>query len=339
MAYKLRDFFWIVLLPVSWVYSAVASWVIRLKSSQEEFSVPVISIGNLSSGGTGKTPLVIEVAQHFSKLNPAILSRGYKSQSSRRGAHVDLRNPKGPELFGDEPWMMAQLTGKDVYVGANRKALFSRFQMAQKHGLVILDDGYQHTQMNRSLNILVVSGEQGPSDAHVIPLGNLREPLSAMRRAHGVVITTGQSQSNSVQEWLSLAQQLAPNTPCFIAQRVFDGPIDENECPVKLESYDWGGFSGIGNSERFVKDVKAWGATRYFITFSDHHAYTREDIRQIVNAGKQSGVTAYLTTAKDFYKVAEFFKELQEPMFMARSHYELPKEFWHWIDQGVSPTC
>lgn len=235
--------------------------------------------------------------------------------------------------------MMAQLTGKDVYVGANRKALFSRFQMAQRHGLVILDDGYQHTQMGRSLNILVVSGEQGPSDAHVIPLGNLREPLSAMRRADGVIITTALPQSAPVQAWLSLSQQLAPNTPCSIAQRIFDGPIDENECPVKVERYCWGGFSGIGNSERFVKDVKAWGATRYFKTFSDHHSYTREDIRQMVHAGKQSGVTAYLTTAKDFYKVAEFFKELQEPMFMARSHYELPKEFWHWMDQGVSPAC
>ena len=339
MVNKLRDFFWIVLLPVSWVHSAVASWMIRLKSCQEQLSVPVISVGNLSSGGTGKTPLVIEVAQHFSKLNPAILSRGYKSQSSRRGAQVDVRNPKGPELFGDEPWMMAQLTGKEVYVGANRKALFSKFQMELKHGLVILDDGYQHTQMGRSINILVISGEQGPGDAHVIPLGNLREPLSAVRRAHAVVITTAHPQSDFVQEWLSFAQQLVPNTSCFIAQRIFDGPIDENECAVKLESYQWGGFSGIGNSERFENDLRTWGAPRYFKAFSDHHSYTREDIRQMVTSGKQRGVTAYLTTAKDFYKVAGFFKELQEPIFMARSHYELPKEFWHWMDQGVSPAC
>lgn len=199
MLQTIRDFLWVVLLPISWAYSVAVQLSFRFKKAQSP-QIPTISVGNLHSGGTGKTPLVIQIADHFSSKKPAILSRGYRAKLSSRGAKVDLGVNNGPALFGDEPWMMAQKAVASVYIGANRRQVLKSYQIEENHQLLILDDGFQHRQLNRGIDLVVIPGDEDPISSACLPAGTLREPLSSLKRASLVVITCSDSQAPQVEK-------------------------------------------------------------------------------------------------------------------------------------------
>lgn len=248
---------------------------------------PVISIGNLSVGGTGKTPLVICLAKLLQRegLHPDVLSRGY----GRSSTTVERVDSAGSAVrFGDEPLLIAQATAVPVYVGANR---YEAGQLAEREGgqgVHLLDDGFQHRQLTRNLDIVLVHR----TDLHqrLLPAGRLREPLSSLRRADVVVLrqedaqleSTFRAYVNSECRFWRVRRTLALETPveravafCAIAwpREFFDGLI----------------AAGVGIAER--------------ISFRDHHRYNLADIERLVKLGRRAGCDAFVITAKDEVKL------------------------------------
>ena len=249
---------------------------------------PVISIGNLSVGGAGKTPLVICLADLLQRegLHPDVLSRGY-GRSSHAIERVDSAGKA--ERFGDEPLLIAGATGVPVYVGASRH---EAGQQAERElaspGIHLLDDGFQHRQLARNLDIVVM--HRSDLQQRLLPAGRLREPLSSLRRADVIVLRQedGELESmlgsyvNSECRFWCVRRTLALKTPlkravafCAIARpsEFFDGLI----------------AAGMGIVER--------------ISFPDHHRYRAADIERLAKIGRRAGCDAFVVTAKDEVKL------------------------------------
>lgn len=323
----LNDILWLFLLPLSWIYGILSHFFILRKKSKK-LSIPVISVGNLDSGGTGKTPLVIELARELEKYRPAIVSRGYRGKLSRQGALCDPRSAEGPLFYGDEPWMMSQQTRAQVYVGARRLHTIANFGIESNHGVVILDDGFQHRQIFRDADILLIPGETDPWSTACIPLGRLREPLVAARRASCVVITCSSAKEKNVSQWLSFLSRLAPQLPVFVAERT-----------VYLERASkgtFGAFCGIAHPERLESDLAQLGQVKLFKAFSDHHRYRKEDVMSLIGVAKELGLTELITTQKDYGKVSRWFEDFSFPLGLAVVRYQFPKEFIQLIESKVA---
>jgi tetraacyldisaccharide 4'-kinase len=238
---------------------------------------PVVSVGNLAAGGTGKTPFVILLgallAQRGIKMD--VLSRGY----GRRTRGVALVDPEGSAAeFGDEPLLIARRLGVPVVVGEDR---FAAGLFAEKHlgpQLHLLDDGFQHRRLYRDFNIVLLAG--GDASDQLLPVGRLREPLKALRRADAIVIEDDGSFPVEAESKLGWTIRRGVELP------------DPPPHPVV--------FCGIARSERFIEQLRAQGvvaaATR---SFRDHHAYSEGDVRSLVALKEQSGSDGFVTTEKD----------------------------------------
>jgi tetraacyldisaccharide 4'-kinase len=254
--------------------------------------LPVISIGNLSTGGTGKTPLAIRLAQALMArgIGVDVLSRGY-GRRSRSAKRVD---PAGStEEYGDEPLLIARLAGVPVFVAPERcdAGLLAETGMkAQGTHVHILDDGFQHRQLHRDVDILLVSREE-LSD-RLLPGGNLREPLSAMQRASVVAIPANDPALESDLRERGL------RAPIWRLHRRMEIPPLEG--PVL-------GFCGIARPAQFF-----WGLEAASVSlvgrraFPDHHRYSQADFNLLNAQARAAGAEALVTTEKDAVRLREF---------------------------------
>jgi len=267
---------------------------------------PVVSVGNLRVGGSGKTPFTIVLGELLQsrKIPFDILSRGY----GRSTTTIKLVDEKGSAAdFGDEPLLMARKLGVPVIVGGNRYAvgrfaedLFQELRPAHAGTwLHILDDGFQHRQLHRDFDIVIVT----PSDAsdNLLPAGRLREPLSSLRRANAVVLTEGASLEG---EQLPIEKQ-----HIWRVTRKFE--IDVTGVPTRPVA-----ICGIARPERFFNDLRAAGIEIAGETiFPDHHAYTGSDVRNLLQLREQKQAGGFVTTEKDAINLArnspEILKALQ----------------------------
>lgn len=278
----------------------------------ERLGRPVISVGNIEAGGTGKTPLVIWLAALLQRagLRPAIISRGYKGAASGAvnvvsdGARVLLPASEA----GDEPHLMARLLpGVPVLTGRRRsepaRAALERFG-AQ---VVLLDDGFQHLSLARDLD-LVVLGESFRPGARLLPRGLLREPLSALSRAHALVVA-----SQGAREAARLLSQHFPGKACLAARHE----------PVGLREVSGGrkalcrelagrpvvGFCAIGAPERFRRTLERLGAQVVgFHAFPDHHRFRPQELEAL--GVLAAGTGAWLvTTEKDAVRLEGIMQE------------------------------
>jgi len=332
-----RDFFWIILVPLTWFYSFAVATSVRFKK-KEKFNVPVISVGNLHLGGTGKTPLVMVLADYFSGKLVAVVSRGYKGKASRIGSKVDLTHPKGALWFGDEPWMIAQQCSADVFVGANRTKNFKKHQIEKNYQISILDDGYQHTQIARDVNILVLPGEENPWELNPLPLGTLRESVTQSARATHVVIIGGES-IEFFKNWKLLIEQFNPRAEVFFATRKTQQIIQKTGKLIETNAVRWGAFCGIAHPQRLQKDLSQKMELVFFKVFTDHYSYPKGTGRSIIDQARNQGVSALITTYKDYYKVREEFETLQFPLFVAHLDYQLGPDFWNSIEKATGTKC
>lgn len=249
---------------------------------------PVISVGNLTAGGTGKTPLVIELARQFRDLGyrPVILSRGYRRSS--RGIVIVGRGD-GPEVdqkqSGDEPQLMAiRLPGVAVVVGGDRYRAGRRAEAEGLGNLFILDDGFQHRRLHRDVDIVTIDPIEWAGDDRLLPEGRWREPRSAIQRAHAACI---QVVPGSRTTDLGL--------PAFEIETVVDGIGHNGQIlPVsELANTPVTAFAGIAKPERFFDLLESLGITiADKVVFRDHHRFTSSDIRKL------PGQT-HITTEKD----------------------------------------
>jgi tetraacyldisaccharide 4'-kinase len=245
---------------------------------------PVISVGNLTAGGTGKTPLVIELASRLGEAGhrPVILSRGYRRQS--RGVVVVSRG-KGPEVdwtvSGDEPQLISiRLPHVAVVVGKNRYDAGRRAEQEALGDLFLLDDGFQHRQLHRDVDLVAIDPAEWAGPDTLLPTGRWREPRGAIRRAHAACVQGG---------------EIDAPIPVFDVETVVDGFVREGQLyPVDhLAGRRVTAFAGIAKPERFFRTLGRLGVEVVDRqAFPDHHRFGKEDLERV-------GGEVQVTTEKD----------------------------------------
>jgi tetraacyldisaccharide 4'-kinase len=281
---------------------------------------PVISIGNLSAGGSGKTPLVIALARALQQRGFVVdvLSRGY-GRSSTTAARVQ---PSGtPDEFGDEPLLIAQSTGLPVYVASQR---FDAGLLAESdpafatplRRIHLLDDGFQHRQLHRDADILLLNREDW--SGRLLPAGNLREPRSAIPRATILAIPADDPALEAdLRAWGSA---WGLSSPLWRLRRTMEIPPLTG--PVAA-------FCGIARPAQFFAGLEASGVRPVFRrAFRDHHRYTAADLQHIAADARAAGASALLTTEKDRVRLAALAAALPPslPLFTVPLRTEIQNE-------------
>ena len=274
----------------------------------KKLSWPVISVGNLSVGGSGKTPLVLLLADLLSQRgwNVDVLSRGY-GRSSNTVARVEAAGT--PAEFGDEPLLMAR-HGLSVYVGARR---YDAGQLAEKEAaadspnlrrLHILDDGFQHRKLARAVDIVLL--QRADLYDRLLPSGRLREPLSGLRRADFCVLRA--EDADQSERVLQLMNQASSPARVWIVERRTTLPADAASIPNALA------FCAIGDATGFFDGLRQAGLTlQATIAFRDHHVYNLGDIARLKAVASRSGANCFVTTEKDSVRLAgELRAELEK---------------------------
>lgn len=284
-----------------------------------KLSVPVISIGNLTLGGTGKTPLVMYVVRYMLGMErkPVIVSRGYGGTAK---GEVNIVSDGHDVLLeatvaGDEPRLLAEtLPGVPVLTGPKRavvgKAAIDNFRA----DTIVLDDGFQHLSLQRDLDLVLFNARTFLGDGWVFPGGELREPFSALKRAHGYVITGVDAKTKQKSdEFKRLLKASFPQQPVFMGEYL---PVCllHSKSSSKTFAIDKArrlllyGFAGIADPDAFKYTL---GKERFklvgFQPFKDHHNYTAQDVKNLIAAAREKRAQALITTEKDFVKLKPFF--------------------------------
>jgi tetraacyldisaccharide 4'-kinase len=290
-----------------------------------KLSCAVISIGNLTVGGTGKTPMTIYLAHLLKRAGyqPAVISRGYKGLAEKKGGIVSDGQTVllSPEVAGDEPFMMAQkLKDIPVLVGADRYRIGMKAVERFSPDVIIFDDAFQHRRLDRDLEILLVDDKTLFGNRCLLPRGILREPVSGISRTDLLVLTRCNENINSGFNRLT---ELASGKPVF---KSFHEPYvcgvfsrtdkadnrDTARCPVSgspnfdfLKTAKVFVFSGIAKNEDFCATVKYLaGEVLGAISFNDHHQYTESDFFLITDRAQKASAEYLVTTEKDYVKIA-----------------------------------
>ncbi len=269
--------------PLSGIYGGVTAlrnaFYNRGVFSIERLQQPVVSVGNISAGGSGKTPFVIALGELLKArgISFDVLSRGYR----RRTRGVMVVEPDGiASDFGDEPLLIARRLGVPVIVGESRYAAGRLAESQFQSKLHILDDGFQHRALFRDFDIVLLS--ERDFEDRLLPIGRLREPLSSLSRADAIVLP---------QDVTPADPDLLQQKPIWRMQRGLIIP-DAPQSPIV--------FCGIARPEQFFIQVRAAGIQAVEeITFRDHHSYYKRDIERLLALRAKSGADGFITTEKD----------------------------------------
>jgi tetraacyldisaccharide 4'-kinase len=271
----------------------------------------VVSVGNLTVGGTGKTPVVLHLARRLQErgLRVAILTRGY----GRREPAPLVVNGLGevtkytPELMGDEPVLLTRhLPQVTIGIGADRFALAQqilKMETDRPPQVFLLDDGFQHLRLQRDLDLVLIDVSDPFGAGAVLPAGRLREPLGALGRADLVLLTRA---ANGVpREVEDTIRRANPRAPLFRASTrlagVFEAGTHKPANLFVLKQTPALAFCGIGNPEAFWDDLRRAGFNlAATVVFPDHYRYAIEDFRRIIRQADGAGAKALLATEKDW---------------------------------------
>lgn len=286
----------------SWPYRLGVGWrngcYNRRWKTVHRAAVPVISVGNLSLGGTGKTPLVEYVARFYREIGirVAVLSRGYGARPGR-----DERNDEAMILEENLP---------DVphYQDPDRVSSAARAVEESESELLVLDDGFQHRRLHRELDVVVIDATRPPSGDYLFPRGTLREPADGLHRAGAIVLTrcdqVSQRDLDAIHGWLD---RRAPGKPIAATEH---RPIEllggaEPEPVESLRGRAVGAFCGIGNPAGFRRTLEGLGTRVVDLrAFRDHHGYSRADVEDLARwAAGLPADALVLTTQKDWVKL------------------------------------
>ena len=291
--------------------AAYGSGILR----RHRLALPVVSVGNLAVGGTGKTPAVAWLVEQLAARGrvSAVLSRGYR-RSARAGAVILRAGPAAdPRVTGDEPAMLARRFAASapqtvLAVGADRHASGKLAQKSADVEFLILDDGFQHLRVERSVNIVLVDAGQPFSNGHTLPLGRLRESPASLRDADIVLITRA-SPVLDYTKLHGLLHQANPRLRIMHSHMRFSGLVDirsgEPVEPSILDGERVAAFCGIGNPHSFFLQLREAGCEIVLErAFPDHHRYSRHDLSGLSRAASLNGARAFVTTSKDVMNIA-----------------------------------
>ena len=308
-----------LLLPLVPAYR-LALWLRELRRGTElepvrRLRFPVVSIGNLSTGGAGKTPLTIALAKALTQrsFQVDVLSRGY----GRRSELPACVNPRGDaDEFGDEPLLIARETGLPVYVARQRyeAGLLAEADLETDGGenhwpiVHLLDDGFQHRQLTRDVDILLLNRDDLPDS--LLPAGNLREPLLALQRATVLAIPADEPE---VEQYLGEVVLIDRNSETSR----WIGPVWRLHRKMEVPAVDGPvvAFCGIARPEQFFAGLESAGmhlAAR--MAFPDHHRFTVQDVESLLANARDVGAAALLTTEKDLVRLGKLASNFSEAL-------------------------
>lgn len=319
--------------PFSPLYSAIMKAREKLYTTgtfdRQTLPVPVISVGNLVLGGTGKTPTV----QHLARLllrqgyHPAIISRGHGGKAGDTVNIVSDGNKilLSPISAGDEPYMLAEsLPGVPVLTGLRRifpcRQAISQFNA----DVIILDDGFQHLSVARDIDIVLFDGTVLAGNSRVFPGGPLREPTASLKRCNAFLLT-GKNSSNKerIKNFSDLLQLKFPGTPVFNSSLDSYELIESNgKISNTLPSEKFFGFCGIANPARFEKSlVDQEIALCGFLALKDHTSYNQTLVSHLCKKAAECGAKNLVTTEKDFVKLRDL--DFQLPLYVLHIQYKV----------------
>ncbi|MFZ5563935.1 MAG: tetraacyldisaccharide 4'-kinase [Thermodesulfobacteriota bacterium] len=315
-------FFSVALVPLSVLYGLAARLRRELYAGgiikSRQLPCPVVSVGNITVGGTGKTPMTIYIARLLMRMgrSPMIVSRGYRGTASATGGMVSdgKRIRMDVHQAGDEPFMMARsLSGVPVVVGKKRYAAATAAMEKTSPDVVILDDGFQHFQLARDLNIVLMDSARPVGNGRLLPAGPLREPLSCLTHADAFVFT----RSDPAGEEKPPGGVIGPyvkSKPVFrachrpvVAGRIgagAAGPLSGSTTET-LQGMPVFVFCGLARNREFLKSVQQVGARVLgHLFFPDHCLYKKEDLSAVLEKASAAGAKILVTSEKDYVKIA-----------------------------------
>ena len=326
-----------MLRPLSPLYSAAVRarvWCYRVGIFRtRRLPGTVISVGNITVGGTGKTPMVLWIAERLAEegKHAAILTRGYRGTT---GAGV-----QGEPQSDEVALLRARLAGTvRIGVGADR---YKNGEVLARHGTdwFVLDDGFQHLNLARDADIVLVDATDPFGGGVTLPAGSLREPISSLHRADVVVITRSvQAPSPAIEAMV----RRFTKSPIFYATTKLENVLRVPQLAVAMPQPEWPrprftAFCGIGNPAAFFDDLRKWGLQVLGERgFPDHHVYTAQEAAELESMARGCGADALLCTEKDVWNLrhVEF---TSVPVYCCRISLELPvEEFRDAITEAIS---
>ena len=268
---KKYSIFSILLFPVS-ILIQILFFIKKNTVKKERFSIPVICIGNIYIGGTGKTPMAIKMVTIFEKLNkaPVIIKKFYENQN-------------------DEVVLIKKKT-KNLVTGSTRNEAINK-AIKKKFNLIILDDGFQDYSIRKNLNILCFNSNQLIGNGFSVPSGPLREPLSSIKNSQIIIIN-----GNRNEEFEKTIKKVSNNISIYYSNYL---PINVK----KLQNINLLAFAGIGNPENFFQLLSNYNLkVKKTISFPDHYNYTKKDIKNLFSLAKKNNLRL-VTTEKDYCRL------------------------------------
>jgi tetraacyldisaccharide 4'-kinase len=320
------------LLPLSALYAIASRVDARLRQRRAFTSrLPVISVGNIGVGGSGKTPLVELLVRELQPEPPVlVLSRGYgRSDNTERVWRAGEPAPD-PDLVGDEPALLARsIVRGGLAVGPDRARLLARIEGEFSHAVVLLDDGFQHRQLDRTLDIVVLDDATATGPALLIPAGRLRERPAALGRAD-LVVAMSQAARSLAERYVPAERVFDATTVARDIVRVADGAVMAPSGPLIL-------VTGIARPERVraTLETRGVGIARH-MRYADHRRYGSEDVRAILRALDEESAAGIVTTEKDAVKL-EHFSELRSHLAIVRVGLRIAGEerFLRFVRQAI----
>ncbi len=297
----------------------------------KKIEIPVISVGNITVGGSGKTPVIAMLAEHFlSKGSVAIVSRGYKRNKQSKEPVV-VSKGQGPLVSvieaGDEPYMLAKRCPKAIVVVHEDR--YKACQVARQLGakIILLDDGFQHWQVARDLDVVVIGGRYPMGKGAVMPAGTLREPLSSLQRADVVLYPQELS-----EHFVAQIKQKASQAACApLSYTCPEAWLWDGSAKISLEKKRVGVFCSIGNPDSFVDVVHRLGAIVVASAFgSDHMNITHDKWQLFVKKAAAERADALICTEKDWCRYTSSLSHSIPLAWVKREAY---------LDEESQRTC
>jgi 3-deoxy-D-manno-octulosonic-acid transferase len=319
-----------LLWPLAWIWTAVGAFDQRRKMAHaRRLDTPVVSVGAISMGGAGKTPMVDHLAERLSEMghHPAILTRGYRRRSIAPSILVEAGEPAPVSFTGDEAQIFVQSGFAHAGIGADRFETGRLLEEKYRPDIFLLDDGFQHTRLRRDLDLVLVDALNPFAGGAVFPLGNLRQPMSALARAGAFVIM----RASPDREYRGLVRRLRglnPQAPIFRARLEQRYWVDyRTREPRPLQTQPVAAFCGLANPASFWGSLRAlhlplvfhWG-------FPDHHHYSCKEVERLAAQARTHGSNVLLTTEKDAMNLPDCTLSM-----LAREQVEL-----YWLKIGVN---
>lgn len=298
--------------PLAWLYGGLAEGKNLLYDNSllpsEKLRIPVLSLGNLTVGGTGKTPFADWCLTELKKQNfhPGLVVKSYRAEA-QKPMRVDPGQAFAARLFGDEAVMLARRhPGIPVYSGPDKTQSALALSRAEKIDVLLLDDGFQHRKLHRQQDWVLLDATEPFAHYQVLPLGRAREGLESLSRAHRVILT--KTNEASEEHLCVLKKLIPPPLPVHEFEVEAGAPVDF----LTGKKLPWEGqgdlllASGLARPDSFLQLCRrTWpGLVCHEIRFRDHHPYTEEDVEKIRSGAQQLGRGRWLTTEKDAVKLA-----------------------------------